>query len=690
MLTPRTTTTTLPGGITIVTETRTVDVTLIPFIRSRKVFFRAEGLLPNTRHRPWFDGVDVSAWCREETFQNRDGQNWASADGFNAAALTQHPETSSSLIADANGVIEGSFYIPNTNALKFRTGTREFKLLDYLAADDTNAISAAYANYVARGVLQTDVSTVTTLVPPPAPPPRRRDPVAQSFVVERASGAFITSVDLFFQSKSSTVPLQVQIREMENGLPTSRIVPGAEVFVLPASVNVSNNPDFTNAAHRTRATFRAPVYLEGFVEYALVVLAESVDYNIWTAATTEFVVGSTTQRIMKQPSLGSFFKSQNGSTWTPDQSRDMMFGINRAVFSTSESTAVFENDQLPRVKLETDPIEVLEVGASPDVRVYQPNHGMVVGGTATLSGLTATRGLTTGQLNTGHTVVDVESLDTYIIQPAGTSTTEGRGGGSAAYAKRSLSFSVAFPNINELVLPNTRARWEAQFTSGASPMGDEAAFIKSGTWVPLFENSNMFFSATQMVADDINEAANVGEKSLSVRAILKSDDDFVSPVIDLSRLSLTLVGNRIDNPAAAPADGVNVPAIYVAETDPSEGSAVAKHLTVPVTLTTPAIGLKVLFAANRPADSFIDLYYRTLPTGSGGDITQEAWVLAGIDEATTTDENPDIFREYVYTIPNDGTDLDSFDTYQFKIVFRSRSTAKVPRIRDIRGIALGT
>lgn len=150
MTTPRTTTITLPGGVRRTTTTRTVSVVMVPFIRSRKVFFRIEGLLPNMRHRPLFDDVDVSSWCREETF-TRVSATTSESTADNNATLTGHPEGSSSLISDADGVIEGSFYIPNTSSLRFRSGRREFKVRDWNATLDTNAISKAFASYTAQG-----------------------------------------------------------------------------------------------------------------------------------------------------------------------------------------------------------------------------------------------------------------------------------------------------------------------------------------------------------------------------------------------------------------------------------------------------------------------------------------------------------------------------------------------------------
>ena len=688
MTTPRTTTITLPGGVRRTTTTRTVSVVLLPFIRSRKVSFKIEGLLPNMRHRPLFDDTDVSVWCREESFV-RVSATTAETTVDNTASLTAHPDGSSDLISDANGVIEGSFYIPNTSSLRFRAGRREFKVRDWNSTEDSNAISKAFATYTAQGTLETQETTITTIMPPPPPRPpiRRIDPVAQSFVIERPEGCFITSVDLFMQSKDSRVPLQVQIRPMENGIPTGFPIPGARKFVAAADVNVSENPDVDTAGTLTNVEFDAPIYLNGFTEYALVLLAESDAYNVWTAVMTEFEVGSTTNRIMKQPSMGSFFKSQNGSTWTPDQSRDMMFRLKRAEFTPGSATANFTNVN-PLNGLVTA-IETTNVDANPTLRIFCQDHGLVSAvSQVTISGASDVNGVAAASINTTHTVVAGDDADSFTITITGdNSTSAGTVAQSACYVDKDYRYNILFANVNQMVLPQAASTWSAKTTSGRSLAGSETAYSKDSSFATIMPNENLLYPTTRLVAGATNKANNMGaDTSLDLQASLSTASKLISPVIDLSRLSSSLIGNRIDRPAAAAATGFNVPANYVAETDPIDGSAQAKHLTRAVTLDTAAVGLKVIFAANRPSDSEIALYYRIAESGSDSPLSQTDWVLATIDQAIQTDDDPNVFREYTYTIDS----LDSFNTYQFKMVFTSTNASAVPRVSDFRAIALGT
>ena len=87
---------------------------------------------PNTKVFAFFNGSDVTNFCAEESFQQ--WSDTSSVVGYSGS--TVHP-SNTDLITDATGRIEGSFIIPSTAALKFKTGTREFRLTDTSANNKT-------------------------------------------------------------------------------------------------------------------------------------------------------------------------------------------------------------------------------------------------------------------------------------------------------------------------------------------------------------------------------------------------------------------------------------------------------------------------------------------------------------------------------------------------------------------------
>ena len=66
---------------------------------------------------------------------------------------------------------------------------------------------------------------------------------------------------------------------MENGYPTKTILPFAQKYLNPSSVNVS-----TDTSSGTVFTFPSPVYLkEGGLEYCFVLYSDSSDYTAYVS-----------------------------------------------------------------------------------------------------------------------------------------------------------------------------------------------------------------------------------------------------------------------------------------------------------------------------------------------------------------------------------------------------------------------
>ena len=65
------------------------------------------------------------------------------------------------------------------------------------------------------------------------------DPLAQSFLVEEETGVFVTKCDVYFRTKDDNdVPLVFQLRTMENGFPTQKILPFSEIVVDPETLRL--------------------------------------------------------------------------------------------------------------------------------------------------------------------------------------------------------------------------------------------------------------------------------------------------------------------------------------------------------------------------------------------------------------------------------------------------------------------
>ncbi len=177
------------------------------------------------------------------------------------------------------------------------------------------------------------------------------DPLAQSFLITaensngtNSDGVYVTGGEVYFKTKDPSIPVTVQIRTMRDGTPTTMVVPFGQVNIQSNDVNISDDGSVA-----TEFKFNTPVYLQTGFEYALVLVSPTEKYLAFiTRMGEEDLLLKAVYN--KQPYLGSLFKSQNQSTWTPSQLEDLKFKLNKAKFVTNTPVSVsFYNSELPRV-----------------------------------------------------------------------------------------------------------------------------------------------------------------------------------------------------------------------------------------------------------------------------------------------------------------------------------------------------
>jgi hypothetical protein len=396
--------------------------------------------------------------------------------------------------------------------------------------------------------------------------------------------------------------------------------------------------------------------------------------------------------------MGSMFLSQNGVTWSPDQERDIMFTMRAAVFNIEQSAVgVFHNGDLVDTQLTYNPVSI--DSGSTTINVIQPNHGLMAGDTISLDGFDTDQdyaGITGSSLQGNRTVVKVDGMGyTFVADSAATSTTEL--GGNAIVGTRNIVFDEFTPTIDLFLDDNTTADFVTNFTDGASLATandvSNGSYTKNTTTYTVFDDELLQLNNPAMIANVSHEESKLGStiRSLDMTATFSTVNKYVSPIIDLSTMSAVLGTNMIDNQDSASEVGIlNNPINFVAETDASGGTALAKHVTETITLSQPAVGIKILLDANRGNNSFIDVYYKTLAEGSDELIEEQNWVYVPEETNNPTDEDRKVFREYEYLAGGATGTLEPFTAYKIKIVMRSGNSSSVPLISALRAITLGT
>ena len=241
------------------------------------------------------------------------------------------------------------------------------------------------------------------------------DPLAQSFLVERdqyQDGIFITGGELFFKTKDNEVPVTVQIRTMRDGSPTTTILPFGEVQINSGDVNASDDPTVA-----TNFKFDTPVYLQSGYEYALVLVAPTEKYLTYITRMGEedLILQSVSNR---QPYLGSLFKSQNSSTWTPSQFEDLKFKLNKAKFVTNTPSSVL----LPNSKLQLQKIKKTN-----PVIGYSKRINIQIADTSTIfeSGSEITQGTNTGRIFASGGKITAGASKVDLVPNTGIGLTQG-------------------------------------------------------------------------------------------------------------------------------------------------------------------------------------------------------------------------------------------------------------------------
>lgn len=711
--------------------TRILDVGMVPFIRSRWVQFHITGLKPNTRVKPYFDGVDMTSYCHQINL------------------LTDSPNTGllgGSLTSNGAGELIGYLLIPNNSQIRFKTGIRKFKVEDA----GTNPSTGAESTFTASGIeLTTQSVFVTTRRFTPVTQLWVRnsgDPLAQSFRIPNLEGAFLTSIDIFFgpydaNNVAFNDGVGVEIRDMVNGYP------GIEVLArkrIRAHQLAAGSSDATIA---TTFTFDNPVYIEGDTEYCFVVQSNSTSLSIWTSKLGEKSVRPgdvgefTGEFINKQPYLGSMFKSQNNTTWTAEQTQDIKFVINRAKFNTGTSTISFKNKlNTNDAGTEADPysttlsvnplstfygleIQVTNGGSGYTSPVVNISGGGGVGATATAnldsngkvisvtvtnngSGYTSNPSVSiTGATGSGATVVGTYHFGNVV-------TASHKNHGYAVGEKVTLSgvtgtvgnYTAGNLNAQHTItkvttdtysfIPATGTNTLTAIGGGSAVQATQQlaysavrilsdAIVLNGTSVAWqYRGRDFAQSAPDSYTSNIVEGKTIeldklkvvkvnNDESLVLTATLSSGNDFLSPVIDEQRLSVYVTSNRINE-----------------YNDDNGNKSIARYPTKPISIINPANEIQVYLDNNIPSGTLVDVYCMVATEPVSVDSNNYAWnKMTVVSGGGYNDINEFTETKYVYESNTD------FTNFVIKIVYSTnvtgnRYTTLVPQSKRFRAIAL--
>lgn len=703
------------------------DVSIQLFMRPRRVRFTASGIKPNTKVYPFFDSIAVAQHCTP-------------TDSSFVPTSTLGGEFTS----DSNGFVYGLFDIP---ANTFKTGDRVFRIADVsnISTDSNSVTTQAAGSYTASNISITKsrfslttrlpqvavntvnvsnnvqssrtFSRVTSILPvPPVATPtattvRRVDPIAQSFFIdsgEDTSGVYVPKIDVFFKTKHATFGVELQVRYMDNGAPTTKIVPFGRKALTPAQVNISEDSSAV-----TSFVFDSPLFLQTNEEYCFVVvpLGNNDGYNLWVAEIGGTDV-LTNIPIYVNNSTGVLFSSSTNSIWTPYQKEDVKFVIHRAKFSSNTGTIIYNNandefftannfygDFRAGEKLYvSNGIVVMTSNASGN----STSNAVAVYNNASPNAVSLFSAANSGYIyvtsNTGE-VTDVRYITsipntTHIILNSNLSFTDtncsigyiAANGGLYGYVSRvsasrnllhayqstansTTGFTnVVFGSANALLIGSesgARANLVSvdsltysvvvpQF-SYITPSGTNASVrlkgmntsgsIDSDFTVVTSDMETFFTDKERIIRSRSVELQNGGTKSLIVSVPLTSINDQLSPVFDDIKSDMLVIKNVI-----------NFTSNTTNEVNPAGGDAAAKYVSKRVVLAEgqDAEDLLVYLSAYKPANTDIKVYSKILNADDSEQIEAKAWTLLNQNTSSAVissriDRND--YKEFVYDVP---------------------------------------
>jgi hypothetical protein len=274
-------------------------------------------------------------------------------------------------------------------------------------------------------------------------------------------------------------------------------------------------------------------------------------------------------------------------------------------------------------------------------------------------------------------------------------------GGYNTKATQNMSFEAICPIVHNLTVTGTTIGAEIRTTSASGISDSEIPYIDQG-FEPITVGETNYLTSSRAIYSKVNEDERLdnveGNKSLQLRVTLGTTDTKLSPVIDAQRMSTILVSNRINNVVTDFASDSRVKTLL---DDPNACQYVSKEIG----LENPATSIKILLAGHVHTDANIRAFYAIgdrqsfepifTPFPGFDNLNNRGEIINAQDSDGQSDKfvpkNNDYgflttsqFSDYTFTADS----LPAFRYYRIKLVLTGTSQVYVPRIKDLRVMAL--
>lgn len=624
------------GQKEVQSQTRNVDISVNHYMRSRDYIFSASGLKPYSQLYAFMDGINVTSVCKQIVVQSgydvNDVFDLTQANGFLSVSNTVYTSSESGILyANKNGEITGVYTLPEKS---FNVGKREFRIVDSANNASSETTTIAKSLVVSQGLslitsssqintrpmdisFASDIERTSISKQVEITGSAIRNPLSQSFFVDDVNypyGMFISSIALYFKTKSADPETKVylQIREMENGLPSHKVIGDATTFVKSVNIVTSEN-----AIAATTFTFKSPIYLLSGIDYCFSIIPEGNidDFEVWIAELGQTDISGTfnQSRIDKQPAAGVLFTSSNDYSWSSRVSQDLKYDIYVAKFDTSATGTV---------TLSNKEVDANVSYSSLITNISQINFDKT--NTTFDVKLSDSSSLLTSPLR-------VNNLELLSLKNRKTLLTSAQ---ETLNSVKSITYNINMSTLNQYITPVIDLERVNSILYDYK-INSSTANNLSGT-VSYSASSNVVIGTSTAFTTEIfnGELLKFGDvyrrvSSISNNTYLTTTTDFVTSASDVAISSL-----NEENPVGP----------YVSE---------SRYITRRVELEDgfEANDLQVYVDVNRPAGTNIKVYYKVLSDSDEDAFDDKFYQEMEIDGAVIFNEDPNTYSSEKYVVP---------------------------------------
>lgn len=577
------------------------------------------------------------------------------------------------------------------------------------------------------------------------------DPIAQTFIIDsnqsNDTSVMLSKIDLYFYSKSrDNKGVTIQIREVSNGYPTSVVVPFSSTHLTAVEVTANRN----TASTPTTVTFEAPVSIRKEREYCVVVKPDGNDpeYRLWVSQ----VGGTDVDRniaVTQDSNAGTLFTSTNDKAWTAYQDENVKFRLHACDFDVAAGSVVMETNDFEffdieniTADFENDEIVYAEKVAYHAGTVTVAEFDENISGVGTLFTVDYNEGDYIVMLadNGEREVMRILSItnDTAMIshdaakrEVTGETEHYSTPAGRVTYytdveppvmllEESSARFGMVFANGDTIVGENTEARADIALVDDLPVSWFQANIARSNfsrtrtgitankLWQgdTSYYNKNIDFKANNYldkretwIRSKSNDA-NTSSFELTIDMESLGSKRRTSPMVDYTISNITAYQYMVNDDAT---DEIG-----------TLGETTSKYISRRVELSDglDAEDMKLYLTAFKPAGTDIDVYVRFQSATDDRDIADVEWTLLDPKTATYGNSSPNNRKDYkeiefnlgdtvlgagegAYRVGNgfqytsaDGAIHTNYKYFTIKIGMRSNGFHRVPRIKDLRAIAL--